>query len=66
MMHRRAMLGLAGVFAVLISGCYEDITPTQYEPGVYKGGDDPLRSKLESGDLHEQLSERFQTTARDR
>lgn len=66
MMDRRAMLGLIGVLALLVSGCYESATPTLYEPGVYKGGDDPLRARLESGGLHEQLEERFATAARDR
>lgn len=66
MKDRRAMLGLAGALAVLMSGCYESATPTQYEPGVYKGQYDPLNAKLESGKLDDQLSERFETTARDR
>ncbi|MEX0607301.1 MAG: hypothetical protein WD382_04700 [Halofilum sp. (in: g-proteobacteria)] len=39
---------------------------TRYEAGVYKGSDDPLRAKLESGELHDQLAERFERTARDR
>lgn len=66
MRHRRAMLGLAGVLALLMSGCYESVTPPEYEPGVYKGGHDPLRSKLEQEELQEELSERFQNAARDR
>lgn len=66
MMDRRVVLGLIGVLAVLVSGCYESTRPALYEPGVYKGKDDPLRSRLESEELHEQLSERFGMAARDR
>lgn len=66
MMGRRVVLGLIGMLVVLMSGCYESTRPTLYEPGVYKGKDDPLRSKLESEGLHERLSERVGMAARDR
>lgn len=66
MRDRRAMLGLVGALALLVSGCYESTSKPTYEPGVYKGGYDPLRSKLEQDELQEQLSERFETAARDR
>jgi len=52
--------------ALVLSGCYGDATPTRYEPGEYKGSDDPLLDKLKSGDLHETLNERFTQAARDR
>lgn len=66
MLNRQAMLGLAGALVVLLSGCYESTAKPRYEPGVYKGRFDPLHAKLDSGELHEQLSERFQAAARDR
>lgn len=66
MRDRRAMLGLVGALALLVSGCYESTSKPTYEPGVYKGTYDPLNAKLERGDLHEELSERFETAARDR
>ncbi len=64
-MNRYALLAIA-VATLALAGCYESTTPTQYEPGEYKGEKDPLLDKLESGDLHTQLEQRFQRTARDR
>lgn len=49
-----------------LTGCYEDATPVQYEPGVYKGGPDPLLNRLESGELHETLDGRAGEAFRDR
>lgn len=66
MTNRRAVLAVAGGFALLLSGCYDDITTTRYEAGVYKGSYDPLLHKLDSGDLHEELEERFRVAAQDR
>ena len=64
---RRLALSVLGLGAALaLTGCYEDTTPTQYEPGVYKGTSDPLRNKLESQELRDQLDERFARVAADR
>lgn len=64
----RNLLGVAAVLsaAFVLVGCYEDVTPTSYEPGVYKGSDDPLRAKLRDGDLHEQLAGRVDRAFTDR
>ncbi len=65
-MSRYVPLALALLAPLLLAGCYEDVTPTNYEPGVYKGETDPLLEKLESGDLREELDQRFETAATDR
>ena len=65
-MSRYAKLGLVAAAAIALGGCYETATPTQYEPGVYKGKKDPLEAKLSSGDLRAELDERFKQAAQDR
>ncbi|MFP4252770.1 MAG: hypothetical protein ACLFRM_09055 [Guyparkeria sp.] len=66
-MKRMTLPALMLLAAFALAGCYEDTTPTQYEPGVYKGADDPLLDKLESDDdLRNQLDERFEQAATDR
>lgn len=65
-MSRYALFALALLAPLILGGCYEEITFTQYEPGVYKGETDPLLEKLESGDLREQLEQRFEIAATDR
>ena len=51
---------------LVLAGCYEDTTPTRYEPGVYKGAQDPLLEELESEELRTRLNERFERVAADR
>ncbi len=63
---RLSALGLLAMGMLVLGGCYEDIGMTRYEPGVYKGSDDPLTAKLQSGELQQQLTERFDIAARDR
>ena len=65
-MRRHARIALAVLAAGGLAGCYETSTPTQYEPGVYKGAKDPLVEKLADGDLRSELDERFRKAARDR
>lgn len=65
-MSRYCVLALAAVAAVGLGGCYETATPNLYEPGVYKGSDDPVAEKLDNEELQEELSERFRTAAQDR
>ena len=65
-MSRYTLLALALTAPLILAGCYEDVTPTNYEPGVYKGESDPLLDKLESGDLREELDQRFEIAATDR
>lgn len=64
----RKLLGVAVVLTapLVLAGCYEDVTPVNYEPGVYKGSDDPLRAKLREGNLHEQLAQRVDRAFTDR
>lgn len=51
---------LAGMTALLLSACYESSSVTRHEPGVYKGEDDPLVSKLEGdSEFREKLDSRF-------
>jgi hypothetical protein len=61
-------LGVAVVLLapIVLAGCYEDVTPVNYEPGVYKGSDDPLRAKLRDGELHEELAQRVDRAFTDR
>lgn len=65
---KRTALVLAGttLVAMALGGCYETSTPTQYEPGVYKGSKDPLLDKLEQEEFRSRLDERFKTAAQDR
>ena len=65
-MSRYALFTLALLVPLLVTGCYEDVTPTSYDPGVYKGKTDPLLEKLESGDLRDELDQRFEIAATDR
>lgn len=64
----RKLVGVAVVSlaTLLLAGCYEDVTPVNYEPGVYKGSTDPLRAKLRDGQLHEQLAQRVDRAFTDR
>lgn len=65
-MSRYSVLALAVVAAAGLSGCYESVTPTLYEPGVYKGSKESVGDKLDNDELQQELSERFQTAAQDR
>lgn len=65
-MSRYIPLAFALMAPLMLGGCYEDVTPTLYEAGVYKGETDPLLDKLGSGDLREQLDQRFRIAATDR
>jgi hypothetical protein len=58
-----AVLAIAAAAAV---GCGRGRDVNVYEPGVYKGGKDPLVSTLASGDLQARLRERFSTGQTDR
>ncbi|MEX2575137.1 MAG: hypothetical protein WD382_00625 [Halofilum sp. (in: g-proteobacteria)] len=49
-----------------LAGCYEELTPAYYEPGEYKGEQDPLLDKLEHREMQDELEQRFDRTARDR
>lgn len=61
---RLALFGLPLLAA--LGGCYESPDVTVYEPGVYKGSDDPLLDKLAAEQRQEQLIERFNAVQTDR
>jgi len=65
-MSRWVMAVGAAAALLVLSGCYEETTPTSYEPGVYKGASDPLLDKLESEELRNALDARFKRAATDR
>ncbi|MXZ81328.1 MAG: hypothetical protein F4Z15_08230 [Gammaproteobacteria bacterium] len=54
----RKLTAWAGGFllAVLLTGCLESPEVTVFEPGVYKGADDPLLANRDSGPLNERFS----------
>lgn len=58
---RRTLLA-AGALALAagLSGCYESADVTMYEPGKYKGADDPLLAKLEDPEFRAELDQRFE------
>lgn len=65
------MSRVAALFALIammlpLTGCYEDMTPPRYEPGVYKGDRDPLLGELKSDELQGELGERVGEAFRDR
>lgn len=60
MRSKKALMVLAGLSTVLLGACYESADVTRHEPGVYKGQQDPLVSKLRSDDeLRDRLDSRF-------
>ena len=67
-MKNRRAVHAAWVAATLVAlaGCYEPVTPTVYEPGVYKGDRDPLLAKHATPEAKEALQERFALSQTDR
>lgn len=60
MRFRLSLIALIASSGLVLSACYESPDMTRHDPGVYKGKEDPLLSKLESdGELREQLDQRF-------
>ncbi len=60
MIARRVLMTASALaLAVLLAGCYEDPDVTVYDPGVYKGKEDPLLAKLEDPEFRAELDERF-------
>ena len=57
--------GLA-VPLVALAGCYESPDATNYDPGVYKGKNDPLLAKQEKEAQQETLRQRFRAGQTDR
>ena len=67
-MKNTRVMGVACLAAALVAlaGCGESVTPTVYEPGVYKGDRDPLLAKHSTTEAKEALQERFATGQTDR
>ena len=56
---RLARLLALGLLVITLTGCYESVSDvTIYEPGVYKGGDDPLMEQS-TAERDGALSQRF-------
>ena len=59
------LLVLVGM-AIAVSGCYDDMDVTLYEPGEYKGEIDPLVAKMTQQKMQQTLEQRFKTGQTDR
>lgn len=66
MTRRCAWTVLLAPTLLALAGCYEEVTPAYYEPGEYKGEQDPLLNKLERRELQTDLEQRFDRAAQDR
>lgn len=60
----RTVLLVAGV--AVVAGCYRPADVTVYEPGEYKGTDDPLLAKMATEEHKAVLRERLQAVQADR
>ncbi len=60
-MSARFLTVTAGAFAlaVVLTGCYESPDAKFFEPGEYRGAEDPLLVMLEDPELREELNSRF-------
>lgn len=60
-MKFRSTLLAVGALALTVglSGCYESSDVTRFEPGEYKGADDPLLAKMEDPEFRAELDSRF-------
>jgi hypothetical protein len=50
---------LVGGLSVLLAACGDSRSVRSYEPGVYKGADDPLLDVVSKPEHKQQLRERF-------
>ncbi len=58
---RRSLLAVGAIaLTVGLTGCYESSDVTRFEPGQYKGADDPLLAKLEDPEFRAELDQRFE------
>ena len=65
-MKRMLAVSLLAGAALALTGCYDEPGATVYEPGVYKGDQDPLLEKVATEDHQEELRERFRMGQLDR
>lgn len=57
---RFSRLLAVSVLVLLLAGCYESPRDvTLYEPGVYKGSDDPLMDQSAAAERQRELRQRF-------
>ena len=67
-MKRTQGIAITGAVLAVLSmlGCYDSVDITWYEPGVYKGPQDPLTGKLKNSNLQKQLEDRLREIQTDR
>lgn len=63
---RKVTLTLLMVASMALGGCYESTNITLHDPGIYRGGSDPLLAKQASPEQRARLGERFQMGQTDR
>lgn len=63
---RLALLVVIGFGVAGLTACYESPDITLYEPGEYKGKDDPLLAESRSAQHEEELRERLMSIQTDR
>jgi major membrane immunogen (membrane-anchored lipoprotein) len=63
---RKVTLTLLIVASMALGGCYESTDITLHDPGVYRGGSDPLLAKQASPEQKDRLGKRFQMGQTDR
>jgi hypothetical protein len=65
--RRTAVLSTLAMALLALGGCYEDAGDvTLYDPGVYKGEEDPLLTRSGTDELEATLQNRFQAGQTDR
>lgn len=66
-MPRLSTTTISLALAAALAACYEAPTDvTNYEPGVYKGAEDPLLAKQRNAKRLDELAQRFNTVQTDR
>lgn len=65
-LHRMLTVGSLAALAAMATGCGRATDVTVYEPGVYKGADDPLLARQATPEHKALLKERFSAGQTDR
>ncbi len=66
-MYRGILFSLLGALTLAaLGGCYQSPDTHIYEPGVYKGGSDPLLTLEKTPKQQQRLQERFSLIQTDR
>ncbi|MEJ2344551.1 MAG: hypothetical protein P8076_03390 [Gammaproteobacteria bacterium] len=66
MKRRVALTVLAAITTAGVAGCYQSPDVSMHEPGVYKGGRDPLQALEKKPEQQKKLQERFNLVQVDR